>query len=460
MCDLRSFIDAVRRERPHEIVDVDREVSPRHETVAILTKFEQSYRSPILFFHRVAGCQFPVVTNVYGSLNRLALALGCSRRELADCYAERCRRPIKPELKTNAAVQQTVFRGLEVNLSVLPQLVHHEHDAPQPFITAAIVAARDPDSGKTNLSYHRLMIASRNTTGIFIAGGKHLDLIYQKYEKAGQAMPIAAFIGAHPLWALGTLFTGSADVEEYDIIGGLQGKPLDVVECVTQPGLRVPANAEFVLEGVVPPKERIEEGPFGEFTGYATGATPAPVFHVEAITSRRDPIFQDIASGHMEHLLLPLPAMEHHLLTVARAISPGVKRVKIEVPLTVFVQLEKRDDSEPRRLVEALLKSDIYTKQVVVLDADVDLADLHQVMAAVALRVRPDRDILIYPDQLGTWMDPSCESAEGRTAKIGIDATAPLSPKRPVTKNSVPQLLLDSINLSEFLGKPHPVGKS
>lgn len=456
MSDLRSFLDALRRERPQEIVDVQREVCPRHETVAILTRFEQSYRSPILFFHRVAGCKFPVVTNVSGSLNRLAFALGCARRELTDVYGQRCGRPVKPQRTTAAAAQQIVLRGTQVDLSTFPQLIYHEGDAPHPYITAAIVAARDPDSGKTNLSYHRLMISGRNTTGIFMERGKHLDLIYRKYEKAGQVMPIAAFLGAHPLWSMGALFTGSPDVEEYDVIGGLFGKPLDVVECVTQPGLCVPANAEFVLEGFVPPHERTDEGPFGEFTGYSTGRAPAPVFHVEAITSRCDPIFQDIASGHMEHLILPLPGIEHHLLSTARAIAPGVKRVKMEVPLTVFVQLEKKDDSEPSRLAGALLQSDIFTKQVIVLDPDVDLADLTQVMTAVALRVRPDRDVWIFPDQLGTSLDPSCESAEGRTAKIGIDATSPLVSKRRLVKNSVPQKILDSIHLSEFLGKPKP----
>jgi 2,5-furandicarboxylate decarboxylase 1 len=455
MCDLRSFIETVRREKPIEVVDIHRQVNPRHETVAVLTKFEYSYRSPLLVFHRVAGCGLPLANNVCGSLSRLALALGCTHRELSDCYTTRCKHPIEPEAMCDGAVQEVVVRGKGVDLSSFPQLIYHEHDAPHAYITAAIVAARDPDSKKTNLSYHRLMITSANTTGIFMARGKHLDIIYRKYESAGQPMPIAAFIGAHPTWSLGAVYTGPAEVEEYDIIGGLQEKPLEVVPCVSYPELMVPADAEIVLEGVVLPNERTEEGPFGEFTGYATGTTRTPILQVKAITHKQKPIFQDIASGHMEHLVLPLLGMEYHLLSVARTVTPGCIRVKMVVPLTGVVVLQKTHDSQPRQVIEALLNADIYLKHVIVVDADVDPSDLRQVSTAVALHVQPDRDILIRKGRLGTELDPSCPSPEGLTSKMGIDATRPISPRRPIVKNSVPQALLDSINLAEFLKKPN-----
>jgi 2,5-furandicarboxylate decarboxylase 1 len=454
MYNLQNFIETVRRERPNEVVDIHREVRPQHETVAILTKFEQSYRSPLLVFHRVTGCSFPLVNNVCGSLSRLALALGCAPRELSDCYAERCRQPIKPILTSDAPVHDVVVCGKDVDLSALPQLIYHESDGPQPYITAAIVVARDPESDRTNLSYHRLMITGGAATGIFMARGKHLDLIYRKYESAGQPMPIAAFIGVHPTCSLGAVYTGPADVEEYDIIGGLQREPLALARCVTYPKLMVPADAEFVLEGFVSPLARIEEGPFGEFTGYAVGMTQTPVFHVEAITRRHQALFQDIASGHMEHLILPVLGMEHHLLSVARTVVSGCVRVKMEVPLTAVVVLQKSDDSQPRQVIEALLDADIYLKHLVVVDADVDPSDLRQVCTAVALHVQPDRDVLIYRERPGTELDPSCTTPDGLTSKMGIDATKPISPSRPIVRNTIPRVLLDSINLAEFMRKP------
>jgi len=450
MADLRTFLDTLRREKPREIVTVKRTVNPRYETTAILTKLEQSFRFPVLHFQSVDGCAFPVVTNVCGSMARLAMALQCTIAELPQAYASRSARPVKPEVKSQAAVQERVLKGNEVDLHSFPQFVYHEGDSSQPYITAAIVVARDPETGKSNLSFHRLMIVDRTTTAIFMAKGKHLDQIHRKYEKAGEAMPIAAFLGVHPVCSLGALYSGSAEIEEYDIIGGLQQSPLALVNCVTN-DLQVPADAEFVLEGLIPPKTRVNEGPFGEFTGYSTGNISCPVVQLQAITSRRDPIFQDIVSGHAEHLLLPVLGMEHHLLQLARSVAPGVVAVKIPLPLTIFVSLRKENEEQPRQLIEALVRDDIYAKQVIVVDAEVDIADLRQVATAVSLNVQPDRDIHILPRSLGSELDPSCESPDGFTAKFGIDATRSLKSSRRVVKNRVPQHILDSINLSEFL---------
>lgn len=448
MHDLCSFVEAVRRERPRDVLDIHRTVNPRYETAAILTKLEQAARFPLVFFHHVAGSSFPLASNVCGTQSRLALALGCSLRDFRARYAEACERPIKPEPKRNALVHERVFVGKEVNLGMLPQLVYHQDDAPNPYITAAIIVARDPQTGKSNLSFHRLMILNENTTTIFMARGKHLDLIYRKYESAAESMPIAAFIGVHPACSLGALYTGSSEVEEYDIIGGLLRSPLPVTQCVTN-NLEVPAEAEFVLEGSVAPGRRVEEGPFGEFTRYATGTAPRPVFTVNALTCRHNPIFQDIVSGLAEHLLLPIPGMEHQLLSFARAVVPDTIAVKVSVPLTVFVSIRKQDDSQPARIIDALLGSDIYVKHVVVLDADVDVSDLRQVTTAIALHTRPDRDIFIKRS-LGTELDPSCESVDGCTTKTGLDATLPLENRRPIKKNRLPQELLASIDLSEL----------
>lgn len=449
--DLRSFLDQVRKQRPTDLIEVEREVDPRYETAAILTKFEDKRRSPVLVFKRVSGSPFPLVTNVCGSTGRLALALGCRPPDTFDAYQKRCAAPIKPAVVAVAPVQENVLRGPHVDLRRLPQLVYHEGDSNQPYITAAIVVARDPETGVSNLSYHRLMICGPAKTGIFMERGKHLDEIYQKYVRARQSMPVAAFVGAHPVWSLGALFSGSANVDEYDMIGGLLQEPLEVVRCLSNSDLLVPARAEFALEGRVPPDKRIDEGPFGEFTGYGSGIVKSPVLHVEVMTHRDLPIFQDIVSGHMEHLVLPLPAIQQRTFQDAKRAAPGVSAVSLAAPLTAVIGIDKKDDGEPKRLIEALVRGDIYSKHVVVVDSDVDVHDLRQVMTAVALQVQADRDIHIFPDEIGTPLDPSVASHDGRTSKMGIDATRPLNPMRPITKNAVPQKVLDAIDLSEFI---------
>lgn len=454
MSDLRTFLELIRTERKSDYLEVERTVSPRHETAGIIVKLEEKQRFPIVVFKDVAGARGPVVTNVCGSLGRIAVGLGVGLRDVGARYASAIAAPIPPVVlpaDSPAPVHENVAVGDAVDLGVLPPLVYHADDTLQPYITAAIVIARDPETGATNLSYHRLMIAGRARTGIFIEKGKHLDRIHQKYIAAGLPMPIAAFVGHHPAWSLGALYSGP--LQELDVIGGLLGAPLEVVRCLTQPELVVPARAELVLEGFVPPDERMPEGPFGEVTGFATGATETPVFHVTAMTWRNDMLFQDIVAGRMEHLVLSMPAVEYRTLADARAACPGVVRVALPAPLTTVVALEKTHDDEPGRVLEALLGADIYTKHVIVVDADVDPSDMRAVMAAMALTVQADRRVRILSDRPLTPLDPSCPSDSGRGAKMGIDATRPCVPTRAVTRNRIPEDVLARIDVAELLKK-------
>lgn len=447
--DLRGFLALVEQKRPADLVEVTRTVSPRFETAAIVAKLEAHRRSPILLFRDVEGSALPLVTNVCGSMGRLALALGCSLREVAQRYGDAAKAAVAPVLVDEAAVHEHVLRGDAVDLSMLPSMVYHADDAEQPYLTAAIVVARDPEDGVVNLSYHRMMIAGRDRTGIYMERGRHLHGIWDKYVARGQDMPVAVINGVHPLVSLGTLYAGPADVDEYEIIGGLFGEALPVVHTVTGSGLPVPAGAEIVLEGRVSVTETIEEGPFGEFTGYGTGKTDSPVFEVEAITHRTDPIFQDVVSGHMEHLVLSMPALEHRTLRDARAACEQVTAVSLPAPLTSVIAIRKSSDEQPRRVIEALLSGDIYAKQVIVVDDDVDPTDLREVLAAAALQAQPDRDVIVQRDVQCTPLDPSCPSEDGIGSKIGIDATRKLS-GRAVTRNRIPADVYDAVDVGEF----------
>ena len=451
MSDLRTFLDQVKQTRPRDLLVIDREVSPRHETAAIVAKLEDRQRTPIVWFSKVAGSKLPLVSSVCGAQGRMALALGVPLKDLSKKWAEGCEHPIAPAPTQDAPVYENTFTGADVDLSILPALVYHEHDADSPYLTASIVAARDPETKKINLSFHRLMIAGRNGTGIFIEKKKHLDRIYEKYRAMKSAMPIAVFIGWHPAWALGSLYSGSPDVEEYDVIGGLLGRALPVTRARTQPELMVPAHAELVLEGTVDPEERIEEGPFGEFTGYGTGKTSSPVFTVSMLAHRSDPIFQDVVSGHMEHLVLPMLAIEYRTREEARRASPNVTRVVLAAPLTAIVALDKKSDDEPRKIIDAILGGDIYAKQVIVVDDDVDPHDFRQVLSAMALTVQADRSVFVKPNMQGTPLDPSCSSADGKVAKLGIDATRSSTTHRSVTRNSFPQAIWDAIDVKALM---------
>ena len=455
VADLRSFLQFVREQCPREYVRLERAVSPQWELAAIVAKLEGALRAPVIECRQVTGTELPVVTNVCASLSRIARSLGRTERELEDMLAGAYDRPIPPRIVTDAAaapVRHEVRQGAAVDLRCLPQMRYTEVET-APYLTAAAVVARDPDSGARNLSYHRLMICDRATTAIFMAPGGHLHAIYEKNAASGADTPIAVFIGAHPLWSLGSLAAGGLELDEFGIIGALLGGPLEVVAGILDPRLVVPARAEIVLEGSIRHDRRADEGPFGEYAGYAMPRATQPVFEVALLSHRDRPVFQDIVAGRVEHLTMTGVALRAHLERALRRADPAVVELYLPAPMTLFVKLDKSRlrGRGVRELMQHVLTTQLYLKRVVCFDPDIDLRSLHRTQWAVATRAQVDRDLLVIPDQPGTGLDPS--EVDGRTSKWGLDATAKPDLEHYPQRNRVPQHVLDRVDLREIVGR-------
>jgi UbiD family decarboxylase len=186
------------------------------------------------------------------------------------------------------------------------------------------------------------MRLDRRRTGIFMTPGGHLDRIVQANRAKGEATPIAAFIGSHPLWALGSLAGGGIESDEYAVIGGLLGTPLEVVPALIDPRLLVPARAEIVLEVQILPNETVAEGPFGEFTGYATASERTPVVEFEVMSRRSGALYQDIVAGRGEHLAMSGAAIRAYLQRKLRPLAEAVTELHLPAPLTLYLQLDRR----------------------------------------------------------------------------------------------------------------------
>src|SRR3989441_7651644 len=176
------------------------------------------------------------------------------------------------------------------------------------------------------------MIGARPTTAIFMAPGGHLHAIYEKNAASGADTPIAVFIGAPPLWSLGSLAAGGLELDEFGIIGALLGGPLEVVAGILDPRLVVPARAEIVLEGSIRHDRRADEGPFGEYAGYAMPRATQPVFEVALLSHRDRPVFQDIVAGRVEHLTMTGVALRAHLERALRRGGPAVVELDPSAP--------------------------------------------------------------------------------------------------------------------------------
>ncbi len=318
--DLRSFIKQLETLGHEEWVTLNKNISPRYETTAILFQLENAGKYPAVFFENLEGYSSPAIANLHATRKRMALALGVDEASLVDEYRKRETNRIPPQLTSNGQVKEVVERGESVNLYGLPLFTHFDVSS-VPYITAGIVVTKDPITKVRNLSFNRGMLVQKNTLRMHLAPGMHLVRCPPPAEERDEPLEIAIILGVHPAFAIGALALVPFDVDEYDIIGGMLQEPVPLVKCETV-DLEVPANAEIVLEGKILPNVREDEGPFGEFSGHSVGVAKHQVIEITAVTHRQKPIYQDIFTGHSEHRLMGAIPREASIYKAVRAVAP------------------------------------------------------------------------------------------------------------------------------------------
>jgi 2,5-furandicarboxylate decarboxylase 1 len=448
--DLRSFIAELEAKSPEEIARVNKPLSPRYEISALLTHLEKTKRFPLLFFEKVKGSNACVVINAQASRSLMAIALDGKPEDLAKKFGERQSKPTPPVEVTDAPVQEVTKLSDEADLTEVPMLTHYDVNA-APYITAGIVVAADPDTGVRNTSYNRLMMAGKRELRIFMAIGRHLWTLHNKFERHDQPLPIAIVIGVHPLFSLGAQALTPADEDEYAVIGGMMNEPLRLVKAKTVPIL-VPADAEMIIEGKILPHVRRTEGPFGEFTGHAVPQDERQVIEVTAITHRKNYIFQDIHAGYTEHKLMGAVPREAALLKAVRQSVPTVKNVCMPVSgncrFHAYISIAKRTPGQAKNAICAAFAADMLLKHVVIVDDDIDIFDEERVLWAVSNRFQADRDLVVIANAQGSELDPSAGPG-GVNTKMGLDATKPLEGFPPELR--VPEEVMKRIRLEDFL---------
>lgn len=448
MADLQSFLKQLEEKHPGEVAYVDAEINPAYEPSALVAKLDAQGKRPLIVFTNVKGSTYPVVTNVTASRKRLALALGVTPDKLVARYLDAIEHPVPPVTVDSGPVFERIMTGSEVDLTKLPQIIHHQGDA-GPYFTGGILFCRDPQSGAYNASFNRLMVKDEQHMGVHLTTSKHVWHSFIRNESEGKPLEIAILIGVHPALALGSLYIGGMDDDELGIMGGLLREPVRVARCKTIDA-KVPVDAEILLEAEILPNVREDEGPFGEFTGYSIGQRKREVVRVKAICQKRSPIFYDISVGQIDHLLLSTIPMEGSLLKHVRAAVPTVRSVRIASPFTAFVSLKKVAPGIVNNAILAVLNADMYIKHVVVVDEDVNIFDTGRVLWAMATRCQPQRDVILLPNLRGSDLDPSCVP-DGFTSKMGIDATAKPSLEEFPSLSTFSKDIIDRLNLDDLV---------
>jgi len=422
--DFQSFLAYYRAAHADDVLEVKESVSSDQDITAVVATLATQGRHPLVYFEDVDGIATPVVTNVFASRERVARMFGVAPARLHETYQERSRNLLVPRLLASGPVCDVVSEGEAVDLRALPLLKHFETDR-APYITNAILIAEHPDTGAGNMSYHRSMLHSSNEIATSLHSRGDLWRLLQLAMERGRPMPVAMVIGAHPLFML----AGSARVpfgtDERLVAGGLLGAPLEVVR-TPRYGIAVPASAEFVLEGVIDPTMNVEEGPFGEFTGYSSDRSTNNLLRVETIMRRQSPLLVDIVGGNSaEHLNLARIPREAEMVEKLKARFPSVTALHYPNSGTHFhayVALKQMRTGEARQVMLGLLGWDPYLKTVIAVDPDVDVTRDEDVLWALATHFQPHRDVLIVDGLPGSALDPSA-SGVGTTSRMGLDAT-------------------------------------
>ncbi|MEM2904169.1 MAG: UbiD family decarboxylase [Candidatus Bathyarchaeia archaeon] len=411
---MRRFLESVDR------VTVRSAVSTELEAARILA----SERKPVLF-ERVKG--YPgarIAGNLCVSRDLIAEALGASTGSLVAAIAEALEKPKGYALASDAAF----LRNREENPNVkdiLPLLMYYRERG-RLYTSATVVFARDPESGRQNASFHRMMYLGGNRFAIRIVP-RDLYRFWAVNKAAGSDTPIAVACGLHPAICLAAA-TSFPDLNEL-----MLARAFHRFECLPVNGIDVPAEAEVVMTGRVLHDETADEGPFVDLTGTWDKVRKEPVVEVDTLYWRDDFIWQVILPGGREHRLLMGLPQEPRMLRIIRNTSPGVIAVALTEGgcnwLHAVVAIKKTVEGEGKNVGLAALAAHPSLKMVTVVDEDIDVTDPVSVEWAVATRLQPSRGIVVIPDAHGSSIDPS-QGKSGLTGKWIVDATIPLEADR------------------------------
>ena len=449
--DLRDFI--AQLESLGELKRIGAEVDPKLEMTEVCDRVLRA-GGPALLFEKPKGHSMPVLGNLFGTPHRVALGMGAESlaalREVGTLLAT-LKEPepprgfrdawdklpllrqvinMAPKQVSSAPCQEIVWEGKDVDLARLPIQTCWPGDA-APLITWGLTVTRGPLKARQNLGIYRQQVIDRNKVIMrwLPHRGGALDFREHGLKHPGQPFPVAVALGADPATILGAVTPVPDSLSEYQFAGLLRGAKTEVVKCLGS-DLQVPAAAEIVLEGAIHPNETAVEGPFGDHTGYYNERAEFPVFTVERMTMRREPIYHSTYTGK--------PPDEPAMLGVAlnEVFVPLLQKQFPEIAdfylppegcsyRLALVSMRKQYAGHAKRVmfgIWSFLRQFMYTKFIVVVDDDIDVRDWKEVVWALTTRVDAARDTLIAQNTPIDYLDFASPVA-GLGSKMGIDAT-------------------------------------
>lgn len=459
--DLRSVL-AQLRDIPGQLLETNVEVDPIHELSAVYRRVgaggtveRPTQEGPAMIFNTVKG--YPggrIAIGLMASRKRVASILGADYKKLGHHLKDAVLHPVQPVITEEAApCQEEIYLAGDSGFDLrrlIPASTNTPDDA-GPYITLGLLRARDPETGQTDVTIHRLCIQGPDTISVFIqAGSRHIGAIFEKYKAIGKPMPLSISIGLDPAVYIGACFEPPTTPYGYDelaVAGALRQQPVELVPCKTQ-DIEALARAEYVIEGEVLPDQTMKEDAnsgtgyaMPEFPGYTGGAYPfCNVIRVTAVTTRKDPIMQTCIGPSEEHVSMAGIPTEASILSMEEKAMPG-KVVNVYAhsagggKYMAVIQFKKSvPTDEGRQRQAALLAFSAFPelKTVILVDPDVDIFDSNDVLWAMNTRFQGDQDTIFIPGVRCHPLDPSSHREysiynkdAGISCKTIFDATVP-----------------------------------
>jgi 4-hydroxy-3-polyprenylbenzoate decarboxylase len=446
---LKQFIDTL--EKAGELVRIKTYVDPKLEIAEITDRVSKSPHGGKALLFENTGYDFPVLINSMGSYKRMCLALGVKElddvaHEIEDLF-KMLSKPkegildklsMLPKLGQFASWMPKVVSGkgscqevvmTDPDLSKLPVLTCWPKDG-GPFITLPVIHTKDPNTGTRNVGMYRMQVFDNKMTGMHWHKHKVSAKHFMEYKKLKKRMPVAVILGGDPVYTYSATAPLPENVDEYMLAGFLRKQKVELVKCISQPELEVPADADFVIEGYVEPDEElIWEGPFGDHTGYYSLADWYPRFHVTAITHRKDAVYPSTIVGipPQEDAWIGKATERIFLAPIKMTLVPEI--IDMEMPVEgvfhnlVIAQIKKDYAGQAQKVMNAMWGAGqmMFNKILAVTDEGANIHDYKQLAQYMFRHLNPATDIYFSQGPMDV-LDHSC-SKMGFGGKMCIDGT-------------------------------------
>ena len=399
-----------------DIIEITEEVSTEYEITSILKKHPHD----TLIFTNVKDSEMNIISGICNTRDKIAKSIGTSVDKITENIINATNNPTRIE---NIKNFDEVYPNNEcADLSKLPILKHYPKDKGK-YITAGIVIAKDPDTGLTNASIHRMLVHSDDELGIRIVP-RHLYTYYKRAEELNQELEVAIAIGLSPSTLLASTTSISISENELEVANTFKDGDLTLVKCETV-DIEAP-ECEILLEGKILPNKRKSEGPFVDLTDTYDKIRDEPVISLTRMHYKDNPYYHAILPAGNEHKLLQGLPQEPRIYNSVKNTLPTVQNVVLTEGgccwLHAVVSIKKQTEGDAKNVMMAALSAHPSLKHCVIVDEDINIFDPVDVEYAIATRVKGDDDIFIIPKARGSSLDPVAE-IDGTTTKIGVDAT-------------------------------------